>query len=105
MSKDFNWNPRHNMVVLKAVLKNDIKNRKVEVVDSDGNHYKDDYDYYVEDMGPDVLADLEVGSEVYCNLYNVNLIHGTTNRKQDITYFIVNDNLIQLWRAPVTILK
>lgn len=99
------WIARGNMVILKGVLKEEVKNSKVIRADSDGNHFLDDYIYYVEDVGPDVRNDLEIGSEIYCNYANIKIIHGTTDRTADEAYFMIMDQLIDLFKVPKQIIK
>ena len=105
MDNKFDWIPRGNIVVLKGILKEEVKNSKVLRADSDGNHFIDDYEYYVHDMGPDVRTDLEVGSKIYCNFANIKIIHGTTDRKADESYYIILDQLIDLFKVPEQIIK
>ncbi len=105
MINKFYWFPRKNIVVLKGILKEEVKNSKVIKADSDGNHFIDDYKYYVHDFGPDVQADFEIGSEIFCNYANIKIIYGTTDRKADETYFYIMDQLIDFYKVPEQTIK
>lgn len=105
MDKKFNWIPRGNVVILKGILKDDVRNSKIIKKTSDNEYFIDDFRYFVHDVGPDVRNDLEIGSEIYCNYANIKLIHGTTDRKSEESYYMIIDQLIDLFRVPETIIK
>jgi len=101
----FDWIPRGNIVVLKGVLKKEVRDSKIIKRTSDDEYFIDDFIYYVYDKGPDVRDDIEIGSEIYCNYANIKIIYGTTNRKAEESYYMIIDQLIDLWKLPEQIIK
>lgn len=105
--KKINWAPRGNIVLLRAVLKPEIAKSKILRADSDGNHFIDDYEFFVHDKGEEVGMDLELGDQIYCNYANIKFIHDDkdgTQRKEDETFVMILDQLIDLRKpGPQTI--
>ena len=107
MIKKLGWAPRNNMVILEARLKQERIDSSVIRADSDGNNFTDDYEFFVYDKGEEVNIDLEIGDRIYCNYANIKFIHDDkdgTDRKANVTYMMILDQLIDLRKpAPVTI--
>ncbi len=123
-----NWKPRNNVMILRGVISKDIYNKKlqideakanaeknedgnpieaieldgfteIDVIDEDGNYYFDDYNFFIEDKGPEVSNDLFEGDEVYLNARNVSVIRNITDRSKAKTYFFATDGMITM-RQP-----
>jgi hypothetical protein len=102
--EEMNWAPRGDVVILKAILRPEVANKAIKVVSKDAEYYADDYQYFVYDVGETVNTDLTIGDEIFCNLANLKIIHGVTNRKLKETYFFVIDGIIPLRRrGPINI--
>ena len=101
----FDWIPRWNIVILKGILKKEVRDSKIIKRTSDDEYFIDDFEYYVYDKGPDVRDDLEIGSKIDCRYENIKIIHGTTDRKAEESYYMILDQLINLWKLPEQIIK
>lgn len=102
--RKFTWFPRRDTVILEARLKPEVANRNVKIISPDGEHYADDFDYFIYDMGEEVSRDLSIGDEVFFNLANLRIIHGITDQKKSITYYFLSEQLIQLRRPGPAII-
>ena len=127
------WAPRGNGLILKAILDEDIYQKKLqieaarkevaknkdgnpieelglagfkedEIIDQNGDFYYDDYSCFVERIGDEVSTDIEVGDEVYLSPANMKPIKGLSDRSKKETYFFAVDGVIILRRPGKTII-
>ncbi len=94
--KTTEWHVMGRRVLLRAVKKQNPSG--IILIKSVSDKARDMYTYYIEETGEDVPSELKKGCEVYVSLPGISFIEGTTDEKDEETFFFTDYNFIYLYK-------